>query len=186
MRTLVFVCLHAACGSNDPTPPPAAPAPAAKGAPAAEPAPVAKPSGPTLAVDHVTLLQPEAVIGERVADVDTLSNVVQAASDAIVAYDGAHPHALPDDLDAILVARKDALRVWLVAATGDLAIPALDTTLAALPKVAVTTGNVAVVITLVRAGTTAPKRDTLLPAAWKQAASAGPMDIDHVIDAVWK
>ena len=143
----------------------------------------AAPRADVLAVDHVTLLHPEAVIGQRLADTDGLAATLKAVGAAVVAYDGAHA-GLPAELDAIVVARKGAVRVWLVGATGDLAIPQLDQTFGKLAALDVSESNVGAVITLRRSPTTAA-RGPYLPASWKQAAGKNGMQLDQVIDAAW-
>ena len=86
-----------------------------------------------LATDHVTLLQPEDVISQRMTDVDGFAATLKAVTTAIVSYDAGHAGVLPAELDAVVVARGSAVRVWLAAASGDVTIAELDQTLASMP-----------------------------------------------------
>jgi len=144
-----------------------------------------KPHQPRLAIDHVTLLHPDAVTEKRLANMDDFAAVIRSATDAVIAYDAAHPDDLPPALDLVVVARPHGVRCWLVAAKGDLSVPEMETAFANLPKVTVREGNVAAVEALVRTGTSDPSRAPYLPAAWKLAAGKNGTDIDQVIDTVW-
>lgn len=137
-----------------------------------------------MAMKHVKLLEPEAVIEKRVSS-DELAALLKGASGAVIAYDAAHPNALPAELDLVVVARPNAVRCWLVGATGDVTVPALEESFAKLAKPNVREGNVAAVQTLARSGTYVAPRDPYLPGGWKYAADKHGSDIDRVIDTVW-
>jgi hypothetical protein len=140
----------------------------------------------TLTTDHVTLLQPEAVIDKRLADPEGFAVLIKAATNAVAIYDGSHPDVLPGEVDIVLVARPNRVRCWLVGAKGDLEVPELEGPFANLPKVAVREGNVGAVATLTRAGgAKGGPRAPYLPATWKAAAGRHGSEIDGVIDAAW-
>jgi hypothetical protein len=143
----------------------------------------ASPRADALALDHVTLLYPEAVIATRLPDTDGFAATLKSVGAAVGAYDAEH-EGLPADLDAIVVARKGAIRVWLVGPSGDVAIPQLDQTFGKLAAPRVIEGNVGAVATLRRTKATAA-REPYLPASWKQAAGKQGGQLDQVIDAVW-
>jgi len=133
-----------------------------------------------LALDHDTLLQPEAVVAGR-SDADSLVDLMKRTSATIIAHD----RGLPDELDALVAARAGANRVWLTSAAGDIAAPALETELAKLAPISIRAGTVIAVLRMVRAGATASKAEAFLPGVWKAAAGAGDSSIDAVIDRVW-
>jgi hypothetical protein len=137
-----------------------------------------------LVVDHITLLEPEDLIAKRLPDVDAFSGVLKRVTDTVIAFDGAHPDALPADLDAIVALRPSKMHVWLVGAAGDITIPELDAALAALATVAVREGAVAAVITIARPGTPRAKPGPYMPSSWKRAAGSGK-DVDAVIETTW-
>lgn len=176
MRTLLLVTvLIAACGkdhSNEPADPPKV-----------KLSPIAMTSAP-LAVDHATLLEPDDVVGKRVVDQDAFAATIKDVTVAVIAYDAKHPNVLPTELDIVVVMRQGGLRLWLVGAEGDLPIPEqLQSAVAAMPKVAVREGNVAVITTLARARSAG--RAPYLPTSWKAAAGKNGSDIDSIIAAVW-
>lgn len=142
-----------------------------------------------LALDHVTLLQPEAVIEQRLADQSGWAAAIKAATDAVIAYDKSHPDVLPSELDLVIVARPSGMRCWLVGANGDVVVSELETALAKVPRFSVREGNVGVVATIVRAGSKPAARgpeSAYLPTSWKDAAGKqGSSGIDDVIDASW-
>lgn len=149
-----------------------------------EPAKDAGAQPAALALKHVKLLHQEAVIEKRVST-DELAALLKSASAAVIAYDAAHPNALPADLDLLVVARPNAVRFWLVSATGDVAPPGLDEAFAKIAKPNVKEGNVAAVQTMTRIGTFAAPRDPYLPSGWRYAADQYGTDVDRVIDTVW-
>jgi hypothetical protein len=142
-----------------------------------------------LAMDHVPLLQPDAVIEKRLADQSGWAAAIKAATDAVIAYDKSHPDALPSELDLVIVARPTAMRCWLVGAKGDVVVSELELAFTKLPRFGVREGNVGVVVTIVRTGSKPAARgpeSPYLPAAWKGAAGKqGSSEIDDVIDASW-
>jgi hypothetical protein len=142
-----------------------------------------KSGGAALDVDHITMLQPEAVVEARVADQDAFTDAVKAAKDLVIAYDRDNPGALPPDLDVFVVARAGAIRAWLVGPGGDVSVPKLESSIAALPKVAVKDSNVAVAMTMARGP--AEKRNLYLPAAWKAAAAPGGSEMSDTIEKAW-
>jgi hypothetical protein len=148
------------------------------------PAPRAKPGAATVALDHLSLLQPEALIEKRVKDQDELATSVKQVPSLVAAYDELHPGVLPASFDVVLVARPTAMRAWLVSDKGDVAVPDLERGIANMPRFAVTEGNVAFALSFVRAGTQATPHDPYIPAAWKAAAGNGT-DVDQVIDKAW-
>jgi hypothetical protein len=139
---------------------------------------------PAIELDHLTLLEPNSVLGERVTDADALSSLVKAAAQIVAAQDQAHPGSFPDDFDLVLAARPHAVHGWVVGPHGDLALPAVETAIAALPAPPVKEGVVGMVATMKRAGKTAAQRGPYLPASWKAAAGSGA-EIDAVIEKAW-
>ena len=137
-------------------------------------------------LDHVTLLEPEAVIGERLSDQDALTSTLKAAGGLVSAYDTQHPGALPADFDLVFAARPGAVHGWLVGASGDIAAPDLEKAIAALPALPVKDGVVALVATFAHPGTAAPQRGPYLPASWKAAAGSGGGSVDDVIAKAWR
>ena len=171
----------AACGHKSGDPPAAGAGSAI--AVAGSAAPAASANG--AALDHITLLEPEAVIGERLTDQDALTSTVKAAGTLITTYDAQHPGALPADFDLVFAARPGAVHGWLVGAAGDIAAPELDKAIAALPAIPVKQGVVALVATFAKPGTAAPQRGPFLPASWKAAAGAAGGSVDDVIAKAW-
>ena len=184
MRTFaLLLVIIAACGKSKPAQGHEGSAGSATVAPAATEAPAA--TGSSLALDHLTMLEPDAVAGERVTDADALTNVIKQATNVVIAYDAAHAGALPADLDVVVVVRANATRAWVVGPSGDLAMPDLTAALAKLPAIPVKESVVGVVATLVRAGTEPAKRGPYLPASWKAAAGPGGGSVDDVIEKAW-
>jgi hypothetical protein len=187
MRTFaLLLVIITACGKSKPTEShegsaAVAPAPTEASAPAKAPAA----TGSSLALDHMTMLEPDAVAGERLTDADALTNVIKQATNAVIAYDAAHAGALPADVDVVIVVRANATRAWVVGPSGDLAMPDLTASLAKLPAIPVKESVVGIVATLVRAGTEPAKRGPYLPASWKAAAGPGGGSVDDVIEKAW-
>ena len=142
-----------------------------------------KSSGAALDVDHLTMLQPEAVVEARVADQDAFTDAIKSAKELVVAYDKDNPGALPADFDVFVVLRAGAIRAWLVGPSGDVSVPKLEASIAALPKVAVKESNVGVAMTMARGP--AEKRNLYMPAAWKAAAAPGGSEISDTIEKAW-
>jgi hypothetical protein len=140
-------------------------------------------SGAALDVDHITMLQPEAVVEARVSDQDAFTDAIKAAKDLVIAYDKDNPGALPADLDVFVVLRAGAIRAWLVGPSGDVSVPKLESSIAALPKVAVKDSNVGVAMTMARGP--AEKRNLYMPAAWKAAAAPGGSEMSDTIEKAW-
>jgi hypothetical protein len=140
---------------------------------------------PSLQLDHVTLLQPDSVLAERLVEIDTLAAATKSVEDAVIAYDASHPNSLPSELDVILVARPSGVRCWLVGAGGDVEVPELEEALRSVPKVKVLRGNVGAVGTFARAGATVSQHAPRIPTTWRTAAGERGADVDHVIDTVW-
>ena len=149
--------------------------------------PATKADTALLAMANVRLLQPEVDIERRLDNVDALGDLIQGATDAVVAYDRDHAGALPSTLDVFVVARAGSVRVWVTGPAGDVSVPELDSAFAKLPPITVRAENVAVDARMVRAGTTPTSAEPYLPTSWKQAASAGAhgTSIDDVVKAVW-
>jgi hypothetical protein len=143
------------------------------------------PSPSALALDHITLLEPNEILEARLSDADGLTAAMKQATAAITAYDTQHPGALPAELDLVIAARANAIHAWAVGASGDISAPGLDAALAKLPVVPVKSGVVGAVATLVRPGTQPAKRGPYLPASWKAAAGAGGASVDDVIEKAW-
>jgi hypothetical protein len=186
VRTILcLIALSVGCGkskSADPATGSAGSTAATSGAPTAT-------SGAKLAMDHVTLLHPEADIEARVADqaafTTAFSGAIKSATDFVIAYDGAHAGVLPASLDVLIVARAPGARAWVVGASGDIAVPGLEALIAGLPKLPIKDGNVAAAATLQREGAASAERGPYLPAAWKAAAASGGSEMDQVIDKAW-
>jgi hypothetical protein len=137
-----------------------------------------------LELHHVTLLQPDPVIEQRVTDQSELAASLKHVPALVSSYDEGHRGVLPEVLDVLLVVRPNGLRVWLVGAAGDISNPDLERALAGIPRFGVKASNIAVVLTFVRVGVKENDRDPYLPSSWKAAAGSGTA-IDDVIDQVW-
>ncbi len=162
-------------------PPPEAAAASRQGTPAT------KADTPLLAMANVRLLQPEVDIERRLDNVDALGDLIQRATDAVVAYDRDHAGALPSTIDVFVVARAGSVRVWVTGPAGDVSLPELNAAFAKLPPIAVREENVAVDARMVRAGTAPTSTEPYLPTSWRQAASAGAhgTSVDEIVKAVW-
>jgi|SRR5215471_8076745 len=178
MRFIILVVVATACSDKQTAVPPS---PVASSMTRANHTP--------LAVQLVTLLQPEAVVAKRLGGggtaVNAIGATIQSAADAVIAYDAAHAGVLPAEFDLVLAARTDGMRVWLVGSYGDLAVRDLADAFARLPKMPVLERNVGVVVTLARSGTQPVKRSPYAPGSWKAAAGKEGSPIDDVIDAAW-
>jgi hypothetical protein len=143
--------------------------------------------GSALAIKVTRLLEPESVFKRRVPDVEALALHLTRIGSAIAAFDAAHPGELPSQVDAAVVMRAAGTRVWLMGPDGDLAAPGLDAKIASLPTLPVMDRHVAVILTLVRPGTTPEVSNDAVrvPSSWTAAAHPDGTDIDAVIDTVW-
>jgi hypothetical protein len=184
MRLFLVLVVSLACKQSKPAestdPPPTGSATAVS---PAEPPASGSADPSALTMDHVTLLQPEAVIEKRLSDQKGWATTIKAAAAVVTAYDKAQRGALPSDLDLVIVGRPGALRCWLSGEQGDVVASELDQAFAKLPKFGVREGNVGVVVRIVRPSANPPARgpaSAFLPAALKQGG-----DIDAVIDAAW-
>ena len=181
MRKLVVLIALSACSKSAP--------PEAQGSGSA-PAPVTTTAqqlpATGVALDHITLLEPEAILQPRLKDQDAVTATLKEIPTIVARFDEANPGVLPANFDVVIVMRPAAMRGWIVSDAGDVAAPALAQSLAALPSAGVRAGNVAAVLTMVRAGTKvtegAPPR---IPAAWKASAGSGGTKVDDIIDKVW-
>jgi hypothetical protein len=141
---------------------------------------------PALNINGVRLLMPEPILAERLGDAGAMAAAFKAVQVEITRYELAHPDVVPDEFDLAFVGRPAAQRIWLVGPDGDLEVPPLAQILAtAVPRVPVTAGSVAAIITFVRVNAEPTPRGPYLPASWKAAAPPGGAEIEAVIDAAW-
>jgi hypothetical protein len=174
MKRILLMVTLAACGakSSEPT----------AGSAQGSAVPAAKSD---LATKSVRLLEPEDVVGSRVASATNMATGLKNLEDTIGRYDVEHPHLLPAAVDVVVVARTTGTRLWLVSNGADFATPpGLDDAIAKLPPIPVSERHVAVILSMARPSGTAATTPKL-PSAWTAVAKEKPMDIDDVIDVVW-
>lgn len=181
MRAVALILVLAACGDGSTN----GAVPDRVGVPEAHAPGSAIAASVALAVDHVTLLEPNATVGERLADSNAFARGVKQIATMVTDYDTAHTGTLPADLDVFVVGRKDGLRLWVVGPSGDLVIPGLEQAAAQQVKLGVRDGDVGLIITLAR--NKGPNRSPYFPGAWKAAGSGAgsAVAVDTVIDTVW-
>lgn len=139
----------------------------------------------------VVLLQPEAVLKQRLAGVEPLVSYIKALEVAVTGFAGRHDRHSPSSGFVVLAIRPNhTSHFWLdlEQPLGEAPANELISALQKVPTPAVTQGTIALAIKVGLWGGGQTARATPMPAEWRAAVDrAGrPLEVTELIDLVWK